>query len=149
MKIATFAPHLAGRMLPGLFSQFVGKRERFPGDPWPYMQVLPSWFWMHTTACTRDERGCLYGLCRSWSIARALLALESAAFNPPQRPAATEQKPQGRSSRQVVKAEGARPDATDREPGVVTSPGVGPMGAGQPADAGPMAGQRVLFAEVS
>jgi hypothetical protein len=44
---------------------------------------------MHTTACTRDERGCLHGLCRSWSIRPALLAPESAAFNAPQRPAAT------------------------------------------------------------
>jgi hypothetical protein len=87
MKIATFAPHLAGRMLPGIFSQFVGKQERFPGDPWPYMHVLPSWYWMHTTGCTRDERGCLYGLYRGRRIPFALLAPESAAFNPPRRPA--------------------------------------------------------------
>lgn len=40
-------------------------------------------------------------------------------------------------SQQVLKAEAARPDATDRETPDTASPGVGPMGAGQPADAGP------------
>lgn len=87
MKIAAFAPHLAGRMLPGIFSQFIGKQERFPGDPWPCLHVLPGWFRMHSTACTQDERGCRYGLYRGWRISFALLAPESAAFNPPRRPA--------------------------------------------------------------
>lgn len=45
--------------------------------------------------------------------------------------------PEGRDSQQVLKAEGASPDATDREIPAMASPGVGPMGAGQPADAGP------------
>lgn len=40
-------------------------------------------------------------------------------------------------SQQVLKADAARRDATDRETPATTSPGVGPMGAGQPADAGP------------
>ncbi len=39
-------------------------------------------------------------------------------------------------SQHVLKAEAARPDATDREEPATASPGVGPMGAGQPADAG-------------
>ena len=45
-------------------------------------------------------------------------------------------------SQQVLKAEAARPDATDRETPDTASPGVGPMGAGQPADAGPTTDQR-------
>ena len=40
-------------------------------------------------------------------------------------------------SQQVLKAEAARPEATARETPDTASPGVGPMGAGQPADAGP------------
>ena len=40
-------------------------------------------------------------------------------------------------SQPVLKAEAATPDATDRDTPVTTSPGVGSMGAGQPADAGP------------
>lgn len=42
-------------------------------------------------------------------------------------------------SQQVLKAEAARPDATDRETAATPSPRVGAMGAGQPADAGPAA----------
>lgn len=37
----------------------------------------------------------------------------------------------------VLKAEAATPDATDRDAPAMTSPGGGPMGAGQPAAAGP------------
>lgn len=44
---------------------------------------------------------------------------------------------EGLASQQVLKAEAARPDATAREATSTGSPGVGPMGAGQPADAGP------------
>lgn len=44
---------------------------------------------------------------------------------------------EGLASQQVLKAEVARPDATAREARPTGSPGVGPMGAGQPADAGP------------
>jgi hypothetical protein len=39
-------------------------------------------------------------------------------------------------SQQVLKAEAATPDATDRDAPVTASPSVGSMGAGQPADAG-------------
>lgn len=45
-------------------------------------------------------------------------------------------------SQHVLKAEAARPDATDRECKVIVSPRVGAMGAGQPADAGPAEGFR-------
>ncbi len=48
-------------MLPGLFSQHVGKQERFPGDPWPHMPVLPSFYTMHTNGCTA-------GLYRAFTV---------------------------------------------------------------------------------
>jgi hypothetical protein len=48
----------------------------------------------------------------------------------------------GRDSQPVVKAEGASPDATDRETPANDRPRVGAMGAGQPADAG-AAGDRI------
>jgi hypothetical protein len=52
MKITSFAPHLAGRMLPGLFSPMpFAKKPRFEGDPWPTFPHSPSWHWMHTTEC--------------------------------------------------------------------------------------------------
>ena len=44
---------------------------------------------------------------------------------------------EGLASQQVLKAEAAWPDATAREATATGGPGVGPMGAGQPADAGP------------
>ena len=50
-------------------------------------------------------------------------------------------------SQQVLKAEAARPDATDRETPDTASPGVGPMGAGQPADAGPTTDVPVFITE--
>lgn len=134
MRVKDIAPHLAGRMLPGMFEYLgIGKVERFPGDPYAHQEPWAAWFWMHTTACTKDERGCLHGLYRSWSIPRALRA-----------PNTTE-----RHSQQVLKAERPGADATDREHAAITSPGVGPMGAGQPADAGPLAGQRVPFPEAA
>ena len=43
---------------------------------------------------------------------------------------------EARDSQQVLKAEAATPDATDRDAPVTASPSVGSMGAGQPADAG-------------
>ena len=43
---------------------------------------------------------------------------------------------------QVLKAEAARPDATDRGAPDIASPGGGPTGAGQPAAAGPTGDQR-------
>ena len=45
--------------------------------------------------------------------------------------------PRGRTSQQVLKAEGDGPDATDRDCSANASPVGGPMGAGQPAAAGP------------
>lgn len=45
--------------------------------------------------------------------------------------------PPARALQHVLKAEAARPEATDRSPPAMRSPGVGPMGAGYPADAGP------------
>lgn len=42
-------------------------------------------------------------------------------------------------SQQVLKAEASTPDATDRDAPAITGPSVGSMGAGQPADAGPVA----------
>ena len=49
--------------------------------------------------------------------------------------------------RHVLKAEAARPDATAREATSTGSPGVGPMGAGQPADAGPTTDVTVFITE--
>lgn len=49
-------------------------------------------------------------------------------------------------SQQVLKAEAATPDATDREPPAIGSPDGGPMGAGQPAAAGPV-GDIALLAQ--
>ncbi len=47
------------------------------------------------------------------------------------------QNSEGQNSQQVLKAEASSPpDATDRETSADASPGVGPMGAEQPADAG-------------
>lgn len=47
-----FAPHLAGRMLPGMFSYLgIATKERFPGDPAVHHQPWAAWFWMHTTEC--------------------------------------------------------------------------------------------------
>lgn len=52
MKITAFAPHLAGRMLPGFFSTMPDfKKPRFPGDPWPLFPHVPRWTWMCTTEC--------------------------------------------------------------------------------------------------
>ena len=46
--------------------------------------------------------------------------------------------PESRDSQHVLKAEAARPDATDRENPGMASPDGGPMGVGQPAAAGPI-----------
>ena len=54
---------------------------------------------------------------------------------------------EGLASQQVLKAEAARPDATAREATSTGSPGVGPMGAGQPADAGPTTDVPVFITE--
>lgn len=47
-------------------------------------------------------------------------------------------------SQHVLKAEAARPDATDRETPAHASPVGGPMGVGQPAAAGPAGGPLTL-----
>jgi hypothetical protein len=53
-------------------------------------------------------------------------------------PARETNTPESRDSQHVLKAEAARPDATDREiPGSSASPSGGSMGVGQPAAAGP------------
>lgn len=66
MKIARFAPHLAGRMLPALFSDAPEfRRQRFAGDPWANQPHWAAWHWMHAT-------GCEAGLCRSAPIAIGL-----------------------------------------------------------------------------
>lgn len=133
-----FAPHLAGRMLPGLFScdLKIGQWERFPGDPRPHFPPSPTWRWMHST-------GCEASLSSSRPIKRDPWP-DEVEWISWLAPATNEQKPHGRRSRQVLKAEGASPDATDRDSGVITSSGVGPTSIGQPADAGP---QSDLFAE--
>jgi len=63
---------------------------------------------------------------KGWQIAGAEVASGQV------HPTTEEQHP-----KQVLKAEPATADATDRGTAADTSPGVGPMGAGQPADAGP------------
>lgn len=66
---------------------------------------------------------------------------EVGGSNPP--PAST--LPPEPGPQQVLKAEAARPDATDRGAPDIASPGGGPTGAGQPAAAGP-AGEGCRFA---
>ncbi len=69
MKLTTFAPHLAGRMLPALFSAAPDFRKpRFPGDPWAAQPHSAQWHWMHSTECVNDDRGCRHGLCLSKTI---------------------------------------------------------------------------------
>lgn len=48
-------------------------------------------------------------------------------------------------SQQVLKAEASTPDATDRDAPASTSPSVGSMGAGQAADAAPVAGAKPVI----
>lgn len=70
MRVKDFAPHLAGRMLPGMFDYLgIGKAERFPGDPWAHQQPWAAWFWMHTTECGSPNH---IGSYRAWTIPRAL-----------------------------------------------------------------------------
>ncbi len=132
MKIITFAPHLAGRMLPGLFScdLKIGQRERFPDDPWPHFAPSPQIHWMHSSECVANEHGCAFGLCRSMRLPAGLRDIKHPEPN----------------SQQVLKAERASADATAREISAYRSPRVGAMGARQPADAGP---QGELFAEIA
>lgn len=131
MKITSFAPHLAGRMLPAMFDYLgIGRKERFPGDPYAQQALWAAWFWMHTTECGEPNH---IGSSKSWTIPLALRTHEL----------------ERRHSLQVLKAEASRPDATDCESAATASPDAGPMGAGQPAGAGPIGGQAELFAEVA
>jgi hypothetical protein len=81
---------------------------------------------------------------------RATLAPAPAPYTPPPfggyagRPIYNPENPppeftEGQDLQQVLKAEGASPDATDRDAPAATSPRVGAMGAGQAADAAPAA----------
>ena len=65
---------------------------------------------------------------------RAQFARERAEFAAAQEKAAKELE--ARDAQHVLKAEAPAPDATDRDAPVNTSPSVGSMGVGQPADAG-------------
>lgn len=58
---------------------------------------------------------------------------------------ATGQNSQAQASQHVLKAEAATPDATDRGAPAITSPDGGPMGAGQPAAAGPEGGASYCY----
>mgnify|MGYP000166745840 CR=1 FL=1 len=71
---------------------------------------------------------------------REIAAVEAARATEAEaaRQAATEST-EGQDSQQVLKAEGASPDATDRDAPADTSPRVGAMGAGQAADEAPAA----------
>jgi hypothetical protein len=81
VKITAFAPHLAGRMLPGIFTYLgVGKVARFPGDPWPHLNSAPAWYWMHAT-------GCSAGLFRSLPVARQPWPVDIEWFEIPATPA--------------------------------------------------------------
>lgn len=52
LRIKDIAPHLAGRMLPALFSEAPGQRKpRFQGDPWAEQPHWAAWYWMHATGC--------------------------------------------------------------------------------------------------
>ena len=71
-------------------------------------------------------------------IAAAEQRQQAAAEAAAQAQAAQVTEPQ--PPQQVLKATPATADATDRGIAAIVSPGVGPMGAGQPADAGPTGG---------
>jgi hypothetical protein len=70
LRIKDIAPHLAGRMLPALFSaapEF--KKPRFPGDPWAVQPHWAAWHWMHTTECGEPNH---IGSSKSWTISIGL-----------------------------------------------------------------------------
>ena len=61
MRVKDFAPHLAGHMLPGLFSPMpFAKKPRFEGDPWAMFPHSPTWFWMHSCACKEAAKGTIH-----------------------------------------------------------------------------------------
>jgi hypothetical protein len=125
VKLTDFAPRFAC-MLPALFTCMpFAKSPRFAGDPWATFPHSPTWHWMHASTCALGS-GAYAGACTSRRM-RFETPLDD--------------------SQQVLKAEAARPDATGRECVLYRSPVGGPMGARQPAAAGPSA-QCDLFAEV-
>jgi hypothetical protein len=82
---------------------------------------------------------------RYWNeLAKAIAALRGSAV-----PSGVKKLLEGRNSQHVLKAEGASPDATDRENCANTSPDGGPMGAGQAAAAAPTGGVDPTRADLS
>lgn len=75
---------------------------------------------------------------------RSVFGLGAATKAEAPKPKATEFTA-GLDSQQVLKAEAATPDATDRDAPATTSPVGGPMGAGQPAAAGPAGELRIAI----
>lgn len=73
--LAFDAPFCRGRMLPAIFTNLgVGKKERFPGDPWPHLNALPAWYWMHSNECREAAKNTIYAhaLYRDKHVAPAL-----------------------------------------------------------------------------
>lgn len=66
------APFMRGRMSPGIFTYFVGRKPRFPGDPWPEQIPLPSFYRMHSNECRRDPNGSVHGIYRDKNVAPGL-----------------------------------------------------------------------------
>ncbi|QOR55239.1 MAG: hypothetical protein SHS37scaffold220_8 [Phage 67_12] len=73
------APFMAGRMAPGIFTYFVGRKARFPGDPWPDQIPSPAWYWMHSDACRADPAGSGHAMYRDKRAASGLRETWSAA----------------------------------------------------------------------
>jgi hypothetical protein len=121
MRVRDFAPHLAGRMLPGLFSCMpFAKKPRFEGDPWPTFPHTPTWYWMHTTECGSPNH---LGSFKSLPVDRQPWPDDiDWIYMPAPRRAERTPSPQAAG---------------------IDRPSVGSMGARHPADAGP---QRELFA---
>ena len=99
---------------------------------------------------TPGTAGTPAGTCASSAEAAAADAPsgdEGAAADADRAAAPAPDTSEGLASQQVLKAEAARPDATAREATSTGSPGVGPMGAWQPADAGPTTDVPVFITE--
>lgn len=93
-----FAPHLAGRMFPSLFSTMpFSKRPRFDGDPWATFPHSPTWFWMHA-------QGCEAGLFSTRAILRQSFPADLDALFVSM-PAASPQQPRPAALQSVLFAE--------------------------------------------
>jgi hypothetical protein len=90
--------------------------------------------WWSLTDYSKDQSGV------AQLAARRAHNPEVGGSSPP--PASIPEEP---GPQQVLKAEGASPDATDRGAPDMRSPRVGATGAGQPADAGPAGGLRIAL----